>query len=569
MRLKKILKTSLIGTSILLPITATTIAVASCGHKNTPPPTSKPTFDDFAKAANSESLNNIIKQTNPSGWNALPSNDLSKITNKNTQTTVVVTIKSKSKQETAEFTATYITDTAYALSDWECSSQPTPIITWPTFEKQVMAMKPSDIYAQLQTAKGSLPNVNIDFSKITSKDFTLEKSLLYPDETKQLIVFELNLTSAPEMPFQLRPVALSLEIKFNYIKYSVNSWSLNYTLADFLKTATTSVGTDEWKSYAATSLNPLWKAKDCTFGDLKNSDNDTFTMKISHGFDEGTATLKFVTDPTTKKVMIYGEQSNSKTTNPKETNPWAFKTNPKSNWGLFKTNVQKLIENNVKISTIIRGLSNSANYPTNWGKQSTSDDAWWKSHTFSSTQLKVPDDTKHIMFYTMSISPQDQMKQFTFNILVTEKDNSADVTAANFTDDPNQQPPHNYDDADWFNDMKPLIIATSSGTNNTLIISVCKGGYDATKWPNLAKWLNNQEFPDLALWIQISLMKGVTVNGVYQIEFGAKFILKTKPGDFLTGIVVFAITRSKTPQIASVDQIKTNGIIVKDMPPQF
>ncbi len=122
--MKKLWKKSLISFGIILPITINTIAITSCGKKDNPP--SKTTFADFTKAAEAESAVNIVAQTKPKGWDALPKDDLTKGNPKVVAQTVVLSITSKSEEQTAVFTATYVTKTAYNVSTWICSQQPTP-----------------------------------------------------------------------------------------------------------------------------------------------------------------------------------------------------------------------------------------------------------------------------------------------------------------------------------------------------------------------------------------------------------------------------------------------------------
>ncbi len=134
-RYLKIIKNSSIGVVIVVPILSTTIVVNSCGHNKTPP---KAKFSDFSKAAQAESAENIVNYTKPTNWEKLPKNDLDKKLLKITNASVVVVIKSKSRNETAIFTAVF-NNKKYQVSAWNCSTAPEPIAyDWASATKELL-----------------------------------------------------------------------------------------------------------------------------------------------------------------------------------------------------------------------------------------------------------------------------------------------------------------------------------------------------------------------------------------------------------------------------------------------
>ncbi len=120
----KIIKSGLIGVAIIAPISATAIAVASCGSKETPPP-EPTTFDQFVKDANKESAIDIVRNAIPTvnEWSSFKS--FTKIDSPIIGTnTVEISIQENTTKLVAVFIATYTTDQAYKSSDWGCREQP-------------------------------------------------------------------------------------------------------------------------------------------------------------------------------------------------------------------------------------------------------------------------------------------------------------------------------------------------------------------------------------------------------------------------------------------------------------
>ncbi len=129
--MKKMIKTIFAG-GFALSCGVVAVTNVSCGKNNSP--TVKTTFDAFKTSAEAESIVNIVAQTHPNGWDALPDDDLTKDDSKVVDKTIVIVISSKSKIQTASFTATYIADTAYNIQDWICTRQPSGPVSWATFK---------------------------------------------------------------------------------------------------------------------------------------------------------------------------------------------------------------------------------------------------------------------------------------------------------------------------------------------------------------------------------------------------------------------------------------------------
>ncbi len=135
----KIIKSGLIGVTIIAPISATGIAVASCGKTKTPAPPKLPTFNDFVAAAEKTSAIDIVRNAKPqaNGWSTFKSftKILSPIIGTNT---VYISIQESTNNTVAGFTATYTTDETYDVSnDWACTTQP-PKAGWVTDEENYL-----------------------------------------------------------------------------------------------------------------------------------------------------------------------------------------------------------------------------------------------------------------------------------------------------------------------------------------------------------------------------------------------------------------------------------------------
>ncbi len=137
MKIIKHLKSGLVGMAIITPVVATSMMATSCGKKS---PKTTASFADFSKAAMKESPENVVTQTNPKGWEKLPTGDLSPsvppASDANAKTVTFVLV-SKSLSETATFVATFH-DQAYSLSDWKCTIAPKNNKAWEEYKDAVV-----------------------------------------------------------------------------------------------------------------------------------------------------------------------------------------------------------------------------------------------------------------------------------------------------------------------------------------------------------------------------------------------------------------------------------------------
>ena len=139
--MKKFTKILLVSGAILAPasLAVTTVSCGSKGGGGGSP--TQNSFDDFVKKAKAESASSIVAQTKPTGWDVATTTDFSFTTSghpgvKTPNSTVQATIKSASKKEEAVFTATYVANTAYSISNWQCTTQPVDpsVKAWANFK---------------------------------------------------------------------------------------------------------------------------------------------------------------------------------------------------------------------------------------------------------------------------------------------------------------------------------------------------------------------------------------------------------------------------------------------------
>ena len=147
---KKYLKLLFSATAATTAATATSLTMISCGHKKTPP--SSNNWDEFKKAALGEKVDEIVENASVTakGWDITRVNDFSFVSEPKVGidgSTVVTTIKSTFNNNTAVFTATYVTNSKYVVSDWACTTQPTAKATFADFEAAAKNTLAKDIVA--------------------------------------------------------------------------------------------------------------------------------------------------------------------------------------------------------------------------------------------------------------------------------------------------------------------------------------------------------------------------------------------------------------------------------------
>ncbi len=165
--MKKLIKTIFAG-GFALSCSVVAVTNVSCGKNNSP--TIKTTFDDFKSSAEAELIVNIVAQSHPNGWDSLPDSDLTKGDFRIVGQTVVVKITSRSKIESAVFTATYTTNTIYDINAWGCSTAPAEIASWTKFKTVSENESAANIVAQTKPEGWDLLPKN-DLKNLTKSDF--------------------------------------------------------------------------------------------------------------------------------------------------------------------------------------------------------------------------------------------------------------------------------------------------------------------------------------------------------------------------------------------------------------
>ncbi len=101
-------------------------------------PTQLPVFSDFKKAAEAESIENILKNANPKaiGWDNLPKNDLLPSGVSTTKNSVIINIIAISKKSVESFEATYTDFVAYKVTDWKSIAKPKLLPNFDDFTKK-------------------------------------------------------------------------------------------------------------------------------------------------------------------------------------------------------------------------------------------------------------------------------------------------------------------------------------------------------------------------------------------------------------------------------------------------
>ncbi len=172
-------------------------------------PKPAPTFADFTKAAKNETALNIIKNATPKpiGWDHLVESDLTKKLISITNNRVIYKITSVSKNQGAQFSAAYIQNQPYQLSDWKCSAQPKVLPTFSDFIKLAKAETATNIVKNAKVkAKGwdALPKGDL------SKKFI--------SATNNQVIFDISSKSKTE-------VATFSATYIKHESYQVSDWT--------------------------------------------------------------------------------------------------------------------------------------------------------------------------------------------------------------------------------------------------------------------------------------------------------------------------------------------------------
>ncbi len=407
MKLMKKIKSGLIGLGLVIPVASVVGVVASCGKKETPP-AAPPNFTDFTKAAEHESMYKIVQQTKPSpDWIALKESDLTAGNFEIRNQTIIFDISVKSKTQTAIFSAIYITDTAYNISDWDCSYQPDPTVSWATFLKVAKANGPKVTFVNIQLAQPEW--VNIDLKHIKADSFSIDDNMNnFSDNAKDSLSLALIFTSTTT-PFKINKT-INLTIHFHNTAYNEDDWTApDYTFQDFTSDTQESVLTDSWKNFAVHSkLN--WNVADCDFDQIVVAKN-SLIVKIYNklNFTTINATITFRNE--NNKVWIYGEQMGASAS---AAGAWVFNGKVTDYWSKFKDDTDKWSHKTssdppiqpLSVLAVLKNLENTPNFNITWKSHIDNpiiDDDW----TVDKTNNKNTDETNHIMYYTVALLTTD------------------------------------------------------------------------------------------------------------------------------------------------------------------
>ncbi len=305
MKLMKKIKSSLIGIGLVIPIASVVGIVASCGKEETPPP-AKTTFDAFTKAAETESLYKIVQQTKPDNdWLALDAHDLSRGDYSIIDQTVVVSITSTRKSQTAVFTAFYAVDTAYTIRAWACTGLPTATVTWDVFVRQVKKGGPQAVLDAIKIANPK--GINIDLGSIESTSFTIDTNMKNFTVINNVSVSLALIFKPTEKILFVNRKTINITINFNHHAYDATNWTApDYTFADFKNDAQASVSTDAWKKFALEKSH--WTNDDYKFNELLGDQTTGLTVTIDNQTTLQAVTLTLKFHSANNKVWIYGEQ---------------------------------------------------------------------------------------------------------------------------------------------------------------------------------------------------------------------------------------------------------------------
>ncbi len=282
----KIIKSSFIGLSTMIPITAMPLLVISCGKHNT----DKKTFADFKKAINSESGFNIVKHANPiaQDWGKIASTDLVKSKTIINGYQVTIVINAISLKQTADFEITYVSNTAYNVNNWKCTTQPHSTDNqWPEFQKAAEAESPFNIIGNAHPIANGWADLDAkDVHKIGNpkiSDKTITINIL---STSKNEVAAFNITYITGQVYQVSAWKCSIQpypaISWNQFKTQVESFNKN-TLFNGFKNANPDNSNINFNSmFGVYQLN----AEASTITD-NQKDTITFTMHLEKATNFG------------------------------------------------------------------------------------------------------------------------------------------------------------------------------------------------------------------------------------------------------------------------------------------
>ncbi len=502
MKSMKKFKSGLIGLGLVIPVASVAGVVASCGKKETPS-APKTTFDAFTKAAEAETPVNIVMNAKPKakGWVNLPKNDLTKVDTQVSGQTIVIRITSNSKTEIAVFSATYVDKTAYNVNVWTCSEQPVKPSSWIDFKTAAEKGGPQAVLADIQAANPA--GINIDFKSIEAKSLVIDASSKFSDDGKN-VKLALVFSSVPTtVGFTLATKTINLTIAFKNVVYDAANWTApDYTFADFTEEATASVLTDSWKTYAKKNISDAdkktWENADCEFGTIAaDPSTKTLTLKITNKANSelAIATLKF--HSVNNKVWIYGEQMGEA----KSGGAWSFGAPVTISWVQYKDAATKWANGQqqagaLTIIDVLNNLNSDPAFPTVWKDYlpgGTTDGS------FTAKERKPNDETKHIIYYEVSLDQITDPTVFTLYVDVTQKGNDP-LGLDNFSI--SSDTPKGVSDWGRFIEQDLINDNTDSKANQSIVTLIDEQVTAGDQFINMETFLNTYDDKS-KLWVKI------------------------------------------------------------------
>ncbi len=296
------------------------------------PPVTNWTFDDFAKAAADETAVNIIKKTKPAGWDSPTDKNARIATRKKGTNTYTVTIEymksSDSDTEIATFVATYITNTKYDISAWQCTEPPAKDKSFARYKGAIEESTPTVMWATILSYNSNhpsspLPHINANLQV----DLDSGDDIKYDDTSEpNTVILVVPLKSKGDLSVKFQS-EIKLRAVWNNSEYNITDWTLNYTFTDFKNSFTDLVKNNTAYLFSFLDIGETdhkWTENNSTIGQgtIDPQNPNRYDFIITHYYyyhnsvtnkDEKTnlkQTLNIYAemkkDPTTKLVNIFG-----------------------------------------------------------------------------------------------------------------------------------------------------------------------------------------------------------------------------------------------------------------------
>ncbi len=266
-----------------------------------PGPPGEKSFDYFVTQAVNELWANIVAQTQPKGWEGLPTGDLSKYGEVKIDyqlKTVTLILTSKSQKNYADFIATY-KNAKYQISDWVCSVKPTPTMTWAAF-KQAVFNWANNISGSIVSMKELITYLSINDPKfppdwktmMNNPKFTFVGTQKSVDDTNHKIHYQISTSPVENNNFYTCDVLIQQSSNWglSLSDFSITNTHHNkYTEQDWYTDQLTNIseaGDFDYSPYTQVVLQAI------------NDDTSSKTPNLKTIFNEyGVSGLTFFIDP--------------------------------------------------------------------------------------------------------------------------------------------------------------------------------------------------------------------------------------------------------------------------------